>query len=471
MPGATVSWSGTSSGSTTADGSGHYSATGVLTSGGNYTVTPTKAITNFSPASSYWPNVTQNLAGINFTGSAIPKAAIVQTAVQINTTGSDTATATFASNLTAGNGLIVAVVAVDTGGAIATDVTGSGAESYVSLSDTQLNSFVTGGDGIGIYGDRTNGKTILVGIYYIFLSLGGGVSGAADAVTFTFTPISSSANCVVGLVAYEVKGFYSNGSYGVVGTPTDTACTSADGVDASPGCYPGVFPPRVQGDITMLEATYGMLHIVCAGATTTDGSTFTVGSKNAYDPYGEGPPGEVGWILGASQAADVNSTHVTIAVQTEFLTGMGAQNPCTFGTTPSVANGIASAAAANGYAVGNVPLTGDVWGISGSLGSKGAGATVTLSGAASASTTADGSGNYSFSTLYNGAYVITPTLAGHTFSPASHAETVANANIPAVNFTTIASSSGKIQPVFGTGKYGPTISLGRIIGTGQTKIG
>src|ERR1700723_3604508 len=135
--GATVTWAGTSTGSTVADGSGNYSAIGVLTSGGSYTITPTLALTNFAPVEQFQPNVTQNLNFIDFTASAVPKAAIVQTAVQINTTGSDTATATFANNLTAGNGLIVAVMAVDTGGAIATDAQGtsSAAPTYVSLSD------------------------------------------------------------------------------------------------------------------------------------------------------------------------------------------------------------------------------------------------------------------------------------------------------------------------------------------------
>jgi hypothetical protein len=67
-----------------------------------------------------------------------------------------------------------------------------------------------------------------------------------------------------------------------------------------------------------------------------------------------------------------------------------------------------------------------------------AGATVTLSGTASAVTTADGSGNYSFANLVNGNYVITPSLALYTFSPTSRSETVAGADIPGVNFTAVA---------------------------------
>ncbi len=75
--------------------------------------------------------------------------------------------------------------------------------------------------------------------------------------------------------------------------------------------------------------------------------------------------------------------------------------------------------------------------ISGSLGAAGAGATVVLSGAASASTTAAvGTGNYSFSGLAAGTYTITPGLVGSAFSPTSLTEVITNADIPGVNFTT-----------------------------------
>src|SRR5712691_2899560 len=54
----------------------------------------------------------------------------------------------------------------------------------------------------------------------------------------------------------------------------------------------------------------------------------------------------------------------------------------------------------------------------------GNGATVTLSGTASATTTSDGAGNYSFSGLANGTYTVTPSHAGSTFNPTSMTATV-----------------------------------------------
>jgi hypothetical protein len=66
---------------------------------------------------------------------------------------------------------------------------------------------------------------------------------------------------------------------------------------------------------------------------------------------------------------------------------------------------------------------------------NGSGATVTLSGAASATTTADASGNYSFGGLANGTYTVTPNKSGFTFSPASAPVNLSGASLFAINFT------------------------------------
>ncbi len=74
------------------------------------------------------------------------------------------------------------------------------------------------------------------------------------------------------------------------------------------------------------------------------------------------------------------------------------------------------------------------WSISGTI-TNGSLATVTLGGAASASVTADASGNYSFSGLVNGAYTVTPSKPGFSFTPSSQPITVNGANVTGVNFS------------------------------------
>jgi uncharacterized protein YceK len=66
--------------------------------------------------------------------------------------------------------------------------------------------------------------------------------------------------------------------------------------------------------------------------------------------------------------------------------------------------------------------------------SAGSGASLTLSGPATANVTADTSGNYSFSGLVNGTYVVTPTHSGFSFSPALQTVTLNGANASSINF-------------------------------------
>ena len=94
----------------------------------------------------------------------------------------------------------------------------------------------------------------------------------------------------------------------------------------------------------------------------------------------------------------------------------------------------------------------------------GSGATVTLSGAASASTTADSSGAFTFLGLSNGTYTLTPSRTGYTFSPTSQNVTVNGANITSgVSFTATATTnptysiSGLITPA--AGGSGATVTL------------
>lgn len=64
----------------------------------------------------------------------------------------------------------------------------------------------------------------------------------------------------------------------------------------------------------------------------------------------------------------------------------------------------------------------------------GNGTTVTLSGTTTETVTADSSGNYAFSGLAAGTYVITPSKSGFNFSPGNQSVTLTTADATAVNF-------------------------------------
>src|SRR5437879_1522411 len=91
----------------------------------------------------------------------------------------------------------------------------------------------------------------------------------------------------------------------------------------------------------------------------------------------------------------------------------------------------------------------------------GNGAAVALSGPASASATADSSGNYTFAGLANGTYTIAPSHAGFTFTPGSQSMAVNGANVTGVNFTATSqtfSISVTINPA--AGGSGATVTVG-----------
>jgi hypothetical protein len=76
--------------------------------------------------------------------------------------------------------------------------------------------------------------------------------------------------------------------------------------------------------------------------------------------------------------------------------------------------------------------------------SGGSGATLTLSGPATGSTTADSSGNYSFTGLANGTYVVTPSHSGYTFNPSSQTVAISGANATGVNFAVSQQASNSV---------------------------
>lgn len=76
--------------------------------------------------------------------------------------------------------------------------------------------------------------------------------------------------------------------------------------------------------------------------------------------------------------------------------------------------------------------------------SGGSGSTLTLSGPTAGSTTADASGNYFFTGLANGTYVVSPTHSGYTFSPSLQTVTINGANAAGVNFTTTQQTANSV---------------------------
>jgi hypothetical protein len=82
------------------------------------------------------------------------------------------------------------------------------------------------------------------------------------------------------------------------------------------------------------------------------------------------------------------------------------------------------------------------WTVSGTITSSGAGLAGVAVSAGSAQATTSSSGAFTLSGLANGAYTVTPSLSGYTFSPASQSVTVSGANVSGINFTATSNGGG-----------------------------
>jgi len=144
----------------------------------------------------------------------------------------------------------------------------------------------------------------------------------------------------------------------------------------------------------------------------------------------------------------------------------------TYTVTPShtgyTFNPISKTASVSGASVAAINFTataqiGQTYSITGTISpiTGGSGSTVTLSGAAVATTTTDSTGNYTFTGLFNGTYAVTPSHTGYTFNPSVQTAIVNGANVSGVNFSAQSnptfSISGTISPV--TGGSGSTVTL------------
>ncbi|SPF43833.1 exported hypothetical protein [Candidatus Sulfopaludibacter sp. SbA4] len=92
----------------------------------------------------------------------------------------------------------------------------------------------------------------------------------------------------------------------------------------------------------------------------------------------------------------------------------------------------------------------------------GSGALAKLAGGPGGSTTADTSGNFSFSGLPNGTYTITPSKSGYSFTPASQGATVNGANVTGLSFTG--------QAAGGSGTIATDVTVSRDAQTASTTI-
>ncbi|HEX7285213.1 MAG TPA: N,N-dimethylformamidase beta subunit family domain-containing protein [Candidatus Angelobacter sp.] len=268
-------------------------------------------------------------------------------------------------------------------------------------------------------------------------------------VNFTATPVFSISGTITPAASASGATLTLSGS--------GSATTTAD----SSGNY--TFSGLVNGTYTITPSKTGFSFTPNSQTTTVNGANVTAINFTAtalgFSISGNVSAGGAGATVALSGAATASTTADSSGNYSfaALANGTYTVTPTKPGFTFSPASQTATVNNANVSAV-NFTATAQTFSISGNVSAGGAGATVALSGAATASTTADAAGNYSFAGLANGAYTVTPTKSGFTFSPASQPATVNNANVSALNFTATASGGTGLAIDVNVSRDGSTAS-------------
>jgi hypothetical protein len=400
----------------------------------------------------------------------LPLAACAAIAVDVNTstdrTSSGTAVTSPVFSTAAGNELLLAFVAAD----------------YLSGTNTTVRS-LAGGGLTWVLAARTNGQRGTSEIWRAFATTA--LSNVTVTATLSQTVVSSlTVMSFTGVNASGANGSGAIGSTGsgsaLSGAPTASLVTVGNNswVLGVGNDYDNAIPRApapgqsiVHQALPSVGDTYWVQMVV--GGVPAAGTTVNVNdTAPVADRYNlsivevlAAPSGVPSWTIsgtiGGGAGSTVSLTGASAATTTADASGAyrfaGLANG-SYTVTPTKSGFSFSppnqAITVNGANVTGVNFTaqGVTWSISGTIGGVGgAGAKVTLSGAASTFVTADTSGTYTISGLANGSYTVTPAQTGYTFTPASAPVTVNGANRTGVNFTAQATAptwsiSGSITP-------------------------
>src|SRR6266851_1864789 len=224
----------------------------------------------------------------------------------------------------------------------------------------------------------------------------------------------------------------------------------------------------------------GCAGLVSGNTTSTAPPPSTLDITNVQAPANTTSTSQIVWTtnVAANSAVDygtttsygsstpVDSTMVTNHQIT--VSGLAAGTTYYYQVSSTDSNGNHGKSGGHTFKTAGFSLSGTI-----SPATGGNGATLTLSGAASTTTTADSSGNYIFSGLPNGTYTVAPSHAGFAFIPSSQSTAVNGSNVTGVNFTdnaALVAPTITTQPVSQTVTAGQTASF-TVVATGTAPLG
>ncbi len=492
-PGTTLTLTGTSSATATADSSGNYSFNGLAN--GTYTVTPTKAGINFSPASQ---TVTINGAhalAVNFTAAGVsytvsgtvagaPNDSIVLSGSTTLNTVTDASGNYAFTSVANGSYTVTPGTAGFAVSPQSQNVTVNGANvSSVNFTATAqtftIAGTITGGAGatVTLGGSATQSTTADGSGNYSFLGFPNGSYTITPAKTgLVFTPTNITATVQGSSITNANFSITANCPCDTIWVPS-TLPGTVDSGDTHAGEYGVKFRADNDGYIAGIRFYKSVANtgthvgdLWSSTGTPLGSASFSNESASGWQQMLFAKPIPV--VANTTYVASYLTQMGHYSADAGFFTSNGVDTPplhalangidgtngiYTYGTTSTFP--LTSFNAAN-YWVDVVYLPTTTYSISGTLsGAAAAGATVALSGAATATTTADSSGNFAFSGLANGTYTVTPRASGGNFSPASQNVTINNGHALGLTFTSSTQSYTLSGTISGAGGASATVNL------------
>ena len=318
------------------------------------------------------------------------------------------------------------------------------------LKGTNITATVTDSSGNYTFTGLANGSyTVIPSLLgYVFNSVSEAVTinGAnITPINFTATTSTNPTYNISGKVTFSVGGALPGVTVTLSGPGSGSAATDESGSYSFTGLTNGSYTvtPSLAGYVfnSVSEAvTINGANITPINFTATTSTNPTYNISGNVTVRGGGALECVIMTLSgtgsgsAATDASGNYTFTGLANGSYTVTPSLAEytfNPASMAVTINGANVTsnnftATASSAPTYTIsGNVTVSGEALN----------GVTMTLKGTNITATVTDANGNYTFTGLANGSYIVIPSLAGYTFNPASMAVTINGANATSNNFT------------------------------------
>jgi len=265
------------------------------------------------------------------------------------------------------------------------------------------------------------------------LSLSPSSSSVTQGGVASYTATVSALNGFTGTVSLTASGQPSGSTASLSSTSINASGTSTLSITTSASTSTGTTTLTVTGSSTGGSGT--LTHSATASLTVT-----SVTSPTTYSIAGTLSPSSLGKGASVKAAGPVTVTTTAASNGTYTLSGLPSG---TYVVTPTL-SGVTFSPSSRSVTISHANITGlnftaavPTYSISGTISptAGGSGAKVTLTGAASKTTTANSSGVYSFTGLSNGAYTVTPSDTGYTYSPNATPVNIGGASVSGINFT------------------------------------